>query len=411
MRARILAASAFLALLLAAAPARGQQRVYAITPQIVFLPQDGVALEAATGHVAWRMNRFDGRVLTDGRGLLIYSYLAGINDLLHFHEYRICRVHSANGRRIWCTIVAHLDDLALSSAGDLLFLRQQHMLEIRAAASGSRLASFNLGGFDDPEVLALPDDGVAVFSSSMRRSRLLTIFYRDQAAQARMRIFDRPLHAFHGPGPGVLWYAPAAGQFVSIADGGQPAAYGGAAAASFPRAVTGGAGFLIERQERDAWDLAGGLYAGQSWNHPLGERAAMYLAGGAALLLSARTEKAGGKGGMGPAAPAVGTQVRSIALADGRERFRVSLPVQLDIALLDADSAPSPEAALLGPQAIVLLDGRTGAIRWWRDYARDQPAALTAPAVLVWDNGELVALARANGDVLWRVHFRLVGHS
>lgn len=402
------------ALAAASTLAAAQQSLYVITPRLVYLPQDGVALDAATGRVRWRIDRFDGPVLTDGHGLVIYSYLAGINDLLHFHQYRVCRARPENGKSAWCFLVPHLEEMALSAAGDYLFLRRRGELEVRATATGNRLCSFHLGQFDGPEMLALPDDGVAILDSSLQRSRLLTISLRgDSRPTEEMRVFDHPLHAFHGPGPGVLWYAPSRGQFVAISDILRATGYGGDGdSQSFPRALADQRGFLIERRQRAAWSLAGGLYRQTVWARQLGEHARLFLRDSIGLLLSARPAPvvaAGGGSGRGAWSPSVVTRISAVALADGHLPFSRDLRAEFQMALLDPADQPAPAVALFGRQAIVLLDAADGRIRWWRDYIGDQPAALTAPAVLVWEDGMLAALARDNGDVLWRVRFRLAG--
>lgn len=402
------------ALAAASTLAAAQQSLYVITPRLVYLPQDGVALNAATGRVQWRIDRLDGSVLTDGHGLVIYSYLAGIDDLLHFHQYRVCRARPENGKSAWCFLVPHLEEMALSAAGDYLFLRRRRELEIRATATGHRLCSFQLGQFEAPEMLALPDDGVAILDSSLQRSRLLTISLGgDSRPTEEMRVFDHPLHAFHGPGPGVLWYAPSRGQFVAISDILRPTGYGGDGdSQSFPRALADQRGFLIERRQRAAWSLAGGLYRHTVWARQLGEHSRLFLRDAIGLLLSARPAPvvaAGGGSGRGAWSPSVVTRISAVALADGHLPFSRDLRAEFQMALLDPADQPAPAVALFGRQAIVLLDAADGRIRWWRDYSGDQPAAMTAPAVLVWEDGMLAALARDNGDVLWRVRFRLAG--
>lgn len=415
-RRRLFGAPVLLALLCVlglAAAAAAQQHVYAVSPRVIFLPQDGVALDAATGRVQWRVPRFEGPVFTDGRGLVIFSYLAGINDIFHFHQYRFCRLRADNGKKIWCFLTSHLHDATLSAGGDFLYVRRREALDVYAVATGRRQRSFDLADFDGAEMMAMPDDGVAVFVASRRQSRLLTVYPRGPTPLARVRSFDRPLYAFHGPGPGVLWYAPDVGRFVSIADPKQPPFAAPMARQSFPRVLANGNGFLIELRQGGGWTLTGGLYHGSLWMRSLPEQASVFLAGATGLSL-APLAAAGPSSAADSGSVPRATRVTALELATGRSLFTRGLRGGFALALLDHELPPlapqaRPAVALFGPREIALLDRADGHTLWWRDYTDKQPATLTAAAVIVWDQGELVGLARGNGDVLWRVHFRLIG--
>src|SRR6185437_15714646 len=71
-----------LAYLVLAIAAAAVQPLYRVDAEVVFLPHDGIALNAHTGRVLWRFPRFDGEVLTDGHGLLIVGWVALIQPKL-----------------------------------------------------------------------------------------------------------------------------------------------------------------------------------------------------------------------------------------------------------------------------------------------------------------------------------------
>ncbi len=386
-------AVALLGLVLGAAPAVAQQPLAVVNPGLVYLPRSGVALDAATGRVRWRTPRYSGQVLSDGRGLLIVSYVAFIRHgpPLSYDWVRYCRLRPADGRAAWCINAMNGLGAKLSASGQWLYVQRPGRVDVYDTGSGQRLRSV---ATPRGEMLALPDNGVAVFTARPRRSRLWAFSLARK--QAIVKRFPRPIFAFHGAGAGVLWYAPQAGAFISPLGAAPPLPAAGGATGGFPNAVANRWGFAVSQAEGRRSRLSGGFYGRPAWSHAVNGDPALRLFGRSVLiwLRSGRN-----------------TYVSVFSLARGRRRFRRRVPARIDAALMDRGLAPpaAPDVALFGPRDLLWLDGRGGRVRWWHDIDGDQPAALTAPAVLAWDGGNLVAFGRRYGDILWRVRFRLGG--
>lgn len=404
--------------LFGAAPAAAQPDLYAVSRDVVYLPGEGVALDAATGRLRWRVPRLaPGRVLTDGAGVLVYAYLADVYRVPHFRRYRVCRVATETGKTLWCFATVHLDHAALSARGDLLFLLRGRRLDFISVATGRRVGGLDVPNWAGARLFALADDSAALFLAGPAGSSVLVASVageEDAAAgradpppRARAWRFPRALYAFHGPGPGVLWYAPARARFVVAAP--PDAEIGGALAAAyerlprplgFPRVVTGRAGYVVEMRRGAGWLLSGGGYRHAPWSRARADFARVLLAGRFALLLGRPAAD------QANAPAAVTTPVAALRVENGEPLFDRNLRGRWDDALVAGGGGEGGAAALFGPGQIVMLGGDGGAL-WWRDYRDYEPAALTAPAVLAWNRGELVGLDRNSGDLLWRVRFRL----
>ncbi|MGH9505712.1 MAG: PQQ-binding-like beta-propeller repeat protein [Terriglobales bacterium] len=371
-----------------AVPVWAQQKLAVVNPGLVYLPQSGVALDARSGQVRWRTPRYGPRVLSSGHGLVIVSYLAVVQRDSLQHPYRwtrYCRLNPKNGRAAWCVTALDAIGAALSADSQYLFVQRPRRVEVYSSRDGRHLRG---AGTPDGEMMPLADGGVAVFSPHPRQSRLWAFSLAMQ--RAVVKVFTRPMFPFHGPGAGVLWYAPGAGRFVGGlgATPDLPAAAG----ASFPDAQTDRWGFAVSQNDGADWRLSGGEYHAPPWSRSLPVRPTVRLSGQMVLA-------------WWPAGQS--TAISAFNLRDGALLFHRTLPVQVDDALIAAGKRERA-IALFAPGTILCLDPRTGRTWWWRDNLEvDAPAALTAPAVLAWDGGELAAYSRRRGRLLWRVKFRL----
>ena len=391
------AMAALLWLMLVAAPAAAQQALVVVNSGLVYLPQSGVALNAATGKVQWRTPRYSGQVLSNRRGLLIVSYLAVIHreqdSSFSWRWTRYCRLRAANGRPRWCADALDALGAKLSASGKLLYIQQPEHVDLYDARSGRHLHS--LGSTPDGEMVALPGNGVAVYTAQPRRSRLWAFSLAMQRVVVKQ--FARIIFAFHGPGAGVLWYAPQAGRFINPLGAAAPAPTPAADPGSFPDAVTNRWGFAISQSRGRQQRISGGRYEGAVWSHAMKGDPTLRLFGRSVIVWQ-REQK--------------GTLLTLFGLAHGRLRFRRALPVRVVAAMMDRGPTTEPPGlALFAPRDLLWLDGASGQVRWWQHADSYEPAALTGPAVLAWDGGRLVAFSRATGDVLWRVRFQLRGKS
>lgn len=383
---------ALLGLALWAVPAGAQQKLAVVNPGLVYLPQSGVALEAGNGQVKWRTPRYGSRVLSDGHGLLIVSYLAVVQKDSLENRYRwtrYCRLRAATGRRAWCATALDASGAALSADGQYLYVQEPRRVEVYAASNGRHLRG---AGTPDGEMMPLANNGVAVFSPRPHHSRLWS--FSLTMKQAVVREFTRPLFAFHGPGAGVLWYAPRSRRFVGGLEATPSLPPAASAPGSFPEAQTDRWGFAVSQNDGRHWLLSGGSYHGAVWTRRLPAQPRLRLRGKTVLAWWLT---------------AGGTEVSAFGLQRGKMRFERRIPVQVNAALVDGGTGATGQRGivLFGAQSVLWLDPSTGRIGWWRDVAVDGPAALTGPAVLAWDGGNLVAFNRHNGAVLWRVRFRL----
>jgi len=78
------------------------QPIYRVDADTLFLPLDGVALNARNGHVAWRLPRYQGQTYTDGHGLLLLSWVSGITPNIGHRTTSICRVRTSDGKKLCC---------------------------------------------------------------------------------------------------------------------------------------------------------------------------------------------------------------------------------------------------------------------------------------------------------------------
>lgn len=388
--------TALLWLVLVATPAVAQQSLVLVNPDLVYLPQSGVALNAATGKVQWRTPRYSGQVLSNRRGLLIVSYLAVIHHApdssFSWRWTRYCRLRATNGRRKWCADALDAEGAKLSASGKLLYIQQPEHVDVYNAGSGRHLNSL---GTPDGEMLALPGNGVAVYTAQPRHSRLWA--FSVAMKRAVIKQFGRIIFAFHGPGAGVLWYAPQAGRFINPLGDAAPAPTPAAEPGNFPSAVTNRWGFTVSQKRGRQQRISGGQYGGAVWSHALAGDPTVRLFGRSVVIWQRENK---------------GTQLSVFGLARGHLRFRRRLPVRVVAAMMDRGPATEPPGlALFSANDLLWLDGADGQVRWWQHADSYEPAALTGPAVLAWDGGRLVAFSRASGNVLWRVRFRLRGKS
>ena len=376
-------------LFLLALTAAAVQPLVRVAPDLLYLPTDGVALSARTGHVLWRYPRLDGAVHTNGRGLLLVSRVTAVYRRLNLRFTRICRLRASDGHELWCRDEPDLLQWTLDAGGRRWYAHTPGRLQVFATGDGRQQRSFHLRQGDGLTLLPLPAGGALLLASGPKHSQALV--YRAGATALAGYTLPGRVYAFHGGGQGLLLYAPPAGAFF-LAD---PAPVRlPQSEPRFPRASLNRHGFVLTGWRGARPIVRGGTYGGSMWRapRPAGDAELAVGAGTALLLL---------RGGVAPGL------LRGWDLASGAPRFSRHFPGRGPLLACQGEDLVVTSSA-----GVWLLDADTGAVRWHARLRADALAAMAASAIVVWDEqGRLVGLDRGSGAPRWRVRFREAGQS
>ena len=418
------AVRAFLAIVATAVVAAAVQPLARVAPNILFLPDYGVALSARNGHVLWRFPRFHGEVHTDGRGLLLISWTSELDSVNHQRVTRVCRVDARTGRQLWCRDWARMQQWTLDTTGRAWYMRTPGRLQVVGVGHGNVDRTFHLPFYADLALMPLPQGGALVLERSHGRA-VEAMTYTPGVAALAVEPLPPTAYPFRGDGRGLLFYVRQQGEFFLAAPlrllfrrpaapqveaanpasgaprppgsgafgsnafmGGAAAGPAPAAATRFPRASLDDHGFLFTDWLGRRPILRGGTYAGALWQAPRqGHHPQLALTRTAALML---------------ASDHGGNVLHAYTLAGGAPLFRRTLP--RGSAALSSDSQ---DVVLQSSSAITLYDGATGRQLWSVPNHSGPLAAMARSAVVFWEGGgQLVALARNNGQLIWRVRFK-----
>ncbi|HUX66140.1 MAG TPA: PQQ-binding-like beta-propeller repeat protein [Terriglobales bacterium] len=387
------AARALLLLFLLAVAAAAVQPLYRVDREVLFLPQDGVALNAHTGQVAWRFPRFTGQTSTDGRGLLIVSWVTDILPAMHRRVTRFCRLRTRDGKQLWCRDWAQVEHWTVGTRGRTWYVHTRGRLEVLSAQDGQSETGFGLRQDHDVSLLPLPAGGLLLLERNHGQVRAALSYHPGAAALSAEEV-PPALYPFRGDGHGLLLYARQKGEFFLAAPlrllwGG----HGGAGAGSFPRASLDRHGFFFTDWQGTTPVVRGGTYQGELW------QASRAATPDPKLAVSATTAV------MLESAPHHTSLLRGWNLASGRLAFTRRL----------AGDYPAVEAMgnvllLQSEHDIRLLDAANGRQRWQVERHEGTLAAISQTAVVFWEsNGKLAGRARNNGALLWRIQFQAIG--
>src|SRR6185312_8895799 len=293
MRARgcfLLAVCALVASLTAGAWA--VQPLYRVDRDVVFLPLDGVALDAHTGHLRWRFPRFQGETQTDGRGMLIVSWATVIQPKLHRRVFRFCRLRTSDGARLWCRDAVNVLQWTLDNDSAAWYVHTPGRLEVRHTSDGQSDRGCGLPDDRELTLMPLPERGAMLLRRRHgQTSEALTV--RPGAATLEAETVPPGLYPFHGNGHGLLLYARQKSEYFLAAPFKlllHEAGRGAEAKSAFPAASLDGHGFVFTGWQGTVPVLHGGTYAGALWQAPRGSgHAELAIAGDRALMLDAGT--------------------------------------------------------------------------------------------------------------------------
>ncbi len=387
------------------------QPLYRVSDNIIYLPLNGVALNSRSGRLAWRFPRLAGQTATNGHGLLIVSWVAGIQPMLARRVTRFCRLRTADGKRLWCRDWPDVLQWKLDGSGKHFYVHTRGRLEVLSTSDGEPDRGFDVNGDASANLLSLPGRGVMLLERHRDWSEGLE--YRPGAAGLEAERLPADVYAFNRDG-GLLLYARQQDAFflatplrllaapvralvsdrVRLPAGAldwagprsdQPA--------PFPHASLNQHGYVVTDQAGSAPVVRGGTYGGRSWQAPRN-------AAEPKLAISADTAVV-----LEPAPGGKASQVTGWALGNGSAAYRRSVPGTYAIV-----RGGNGVVVLQSDQQIRVLDARTGRELWRQPQHEGALAALAPTALVFWeDGGKLVALARSNGALLWRVKFQTVG--
>jgi len=378
---------------LVSAPA---QQLWKIDHDTIFIPQDGLALNAHTGALLWRYPRFQGKTVSDGAGLLLVSYLSAINQLMHVRSTRLCRLQTHHGQEVWCREFVELKAWVVDASRHKVYVQRYGHLDVLDAAHGHTMASFRLRD-GQGELLALPRGGVLLLDSGPTHT--IAALYHPGDTRLQWRELPVYLHPFRGNDGGLLLYASQSdasqsGEFYSPSL--QPV-YHQPEKQPFPTADAGRQGFVFTDQQDQQPVLRGGAWDGPLWQRtPAAPPEALLIRNNRAVVLEKE----------GTAAAASPIHLRLLDLSTGALQRLLDMPAGLRI--VDGDG----RVLLLEDGAHLLLaDLQSGTVRWQIEQ-NAQSALLTSTAVVFWNSqGQLLARARTNGALLWRDQFRFKQHT
>lgn len=364
--------------------------IYRVAPDVLFLPQDGLALNAHTGRVVWRFPRFQGRVYTDGHGLVLVSWLSAIQ-----HEFndrritRICRLRGADGAKVWCRDWPDVQQWSVDESGQSWYLRTPERLQVLGMEHGQPDRGFDLPDDADLSLMSLPAGGALVLDRQHAHQEALT--YHPGASGLTAESLPGAVYPFRGNGHGLLFYAKDMGEFFLASPwtllfhrDHSPAA------GAFPLASLDDHGFVFtDWQERNPV-LRGGTYTGQLWQAARPARDPKLAVSSSAALMLVN----------GPVPNS--TRLEAWDLTSGKLRYARDFD-----AAYPAFTCLDAALVLQSDSEVLLLDPDSGEQRWRVDAHEGPLAAVAQSAIVFWESGgELAALARNNGALLWRVRFR-----
>ncbi|MHB8735870.1 MAG: outer membrane protein assembly factor BamB family protein [Terriglobales bacterium] len=358
---------------------------------VLFLPQDGLALDAATGRLRWRFPRYQGATYSDHGQLLLTNFVTRINRAFHLHESRLCRLNPDTGKTIWCRNQSQFLSGALDARGDVFYVQRVDRVDVLRLTDGRRVQSVSLRPLTGGRLLPLPDGGVMIVESDGNGTRILQLL---PAAAPLVRQLPATLYPFQGDPRGLVFYNPRSGEFLDpltlhievrrLAEPRRP----------FPRVSVDAHGLVFSD-----WDSRGPLAAGRADHHPAWSSPSAdveprpLVVGTLALLLE--------KIPPGPPNPTALTRLEGRDLETGGPRFATSLVEDFPEMHSDGTSV-----ALLNPNYLVVLDAHSGEERWRLAQNQFRFGALTPDTVIVWENLDLTGFSARNGTVRWRVQFR-----
>lgn len=387
------AARALLLLFLLAVAAAAVQPLYRVDREVLFLPQDGVALNAHTGRVAWRFPRFSGQTATDGHGLLIISWVSSILPDLHRKVTRFCRLRTSDGKQLWCRDWAEVEHWTVDTSGRYWYVHTRGRLEVLDASDGQSDRGFSLHDDHDLSLLPLPTQGVLLLERHGGQVQE-ALSYHPGAAALGSEDVPPSLYPFRGDGHGLLLYAREKGEFFLAAPLKRLLGeHAGPRLDLFPRASLDRHGFFFTDWQGKTPVVRGGTYQGELW------QASRADAPDPKLAVSATTAV------MLEPAPEHASRLRGWNLATGQLAY-----TKLLVGSYPVVSALGEALLLQSDQDIRLLDASTGQQRWHVQRHEGALATISQTAVVFWEsNGKLAARARNNGALLWRIQFQTIG--
>lgn len=376
------------ALMLLALTAAALQPVYRVDTDLIFLPLNGVALNAHTGQVVWRLPRFDGQTYTNGRGVLLVSWVDVVQPLFRNRRFtRICRIRTHDGAKLWCREWPDLEQWVVDTQGGRFYLHTRGHLQVASLQDGQPERGFSLREDGQITLLPLPSGGVLALDRGARvGNQIEALHYQPGAAALTAEALPRTVYPFQGDGRGLLFYTREKGEFFLAAPF-TALFHRLRPPREFPRASLDEQGYVFSDWQGADPIVRGGTYDGAIWQapRPSGEES-FALAPETALML---------------ASDGRATQIRAWALTSGQTRYVQSVRGRFE-SVASADNA----LILQAHNQIRLLNAATGAQAWQVDEHEGPLAAVAQTAVIFWEEGnELVGRARNNGALLWRVRF------
>lgn len=367
------------------------QPIYRVDADTLFLPLDGVALNARNGHVAWRLPRYQGQTYTDGHGLLLLSWVSGITPKIGHRTTSICRVRTRDGKKLWCSEESAVHEWVVDASGERIYVHSPGRLEVLTTRDGRHDQGFHLSDDDALTMLPLPTRGLLLLERE--HGQVKTAWrYQPGAATLEPESVPAALYPFRSEDHGLLLYAKPKREFFLAAPFhllfGRHDEREAPSAAAFPRASLTRQGFIFTDWQGSSPVVRGGNYAGALWQAPrAAEDPKLAVSNRTAMMLEPDGDS---------------SHLQAWQLDTGAPAFRETLPGTY--AFMQAGNGV---LVLQSAHEVRLLDAASGAERWRVSGHQGALAAIAQSSIVFWeDGGSLIALARRNGALLWRVHFQ-----
>jgi hypothetical protein len=369
------------------------QPVYRVDANTLFLHLDGVALNARNGHVAWRFPRYQGQTYTDGHGLLLLSWVSGITPKIGHRTTSICRIRTRDGKKLWCSEESAVHEWVVDASGERLYVHSPGRLEVLTTRDGRHDQGFSLHNDDALTMLPLPSRGLLLLERAHGQVKA-ALRYQPGAATLEPENVPAALYPFRSEDHGLLLYAKPKREFFLAAPfhllfGRHDENEGESAVTTgFPRASLTRQGFIFTDWQGSAPVVRGGNYEGALWQAPrAAEEPKLAISNRTAVMLEP---------------DGASSQLQGWQLDSGTQVFRETLPG--GYAVLEAGGGV---LVLQAEREVRLLDAASGAERWRVEAHEGALAAIAQSSIVFWeDGGSLIALARRNGALLWRVRFQ-----